>query len=116
MDIKTIIRAYEDASAYKRCAINRVTVYPDFIDRNDVRDSTMLQKKVNTTLFKYHDYYIRENVIYKKLYLQKGRYFSQFEYEETINKLNELGVFSTVDIRFFEDTSNGQSLLNCGIT
>ncbi|MBL7718301.1 MAG: BamA/TamA family outer membrane protein [Flavipsychrobacter sp.] len=117
LDVKIIIRPGEDPGAFKRYAVSRVTVYPDFIDVRDVRDSTMIQKKVNNTLFKYHDYYISEKVLYKYIYLERGRIYSQADYNETINKLNELGIFSSINIYIREDTSSpGENLLICGIS
>jgi outer membrane protein insertion porin family len=117
LDITTVIRADEDPSAFKRYAVSRVTVYPDFIDVRDVRDSTMIQRRFENTLFKYHNYYVSEKVLYKNIYLQRGRIYSQSDYNETINKLNELGIFSTVNIYIREDTSApGENLLIVGIS
>jgi outer membrane protein insertion porin family len=117
LDIKVIIRAEEDPAAYYRYAIHRVRVFPNFIGRADYRDSTMIQKTVSGVVFRYRpeDYYIRENVIVKHLFIEPETYFSQSNYDQTISKLNELGVFQTVRITFVEDTSRGGHWLNCNI-
>jgi outer membrane protein insertion porin family len=117
LDISIIVRNDEDPSAFKRFAVSRVTVYPDFIDVKDVRDSTMIQKRVDNTLYKYHNYYVSEKVLHRNIYLERGRIYSQSDYNETINKLNELGVFSSINIYIREDTSSpGENLLIVGIS
>ena len=117
LDVTVIIRADEEPAAFKRYTVSRVTVYPDFIDVRDVRDSTMIEKKMENTLFKYHKYYVSEKVLYRNIYLKRGFIYSQSDYNETINKLNELGVFNTVNIYMREDTSHpGENLLIVGIS
>jgi outer membrane protein insertion porin family len=119
LDVKIIVRADEDPSAFKRFGVKRVTVYPDFIDVKDVRDTTMLQKKVGNTLYKYHNYWVSEKVLHKNIYLEPNRYYSLAEYNETINKLNELGVFNSINIYIREDTTantTGENWLICGIS
>jgi outer membrane protein assembly factor BamA len=60
---------------------------------------------VNGVKFRYHNYYVREPVILKHIYFEKGRLFSQSEYDGTINKLNQLGVFQTIRIILVEDST-----------
>ncbi len=117
LDITVIIREEDDPTAFKRYAVSRVTVYPDFIDVKDVRDTTMIHKKVNNTLFKYHNRYVSEKVLYRNIYLRRGIIYNQNDYDETINKLTELGVFNNVNIYIREDTSApGENLLICGVS
>jgi outer membrane protein insertion porin family len=104
LDIRIFIRT-ETADAYKRYVIHNVTIYPDFISREDARDSSMLQSFVNGVKFRYHNYYIRENVILKHTYLEPGKLYSQSDYDATINKLNQLGVFQTIRVVLVDDTA-----------
>jgi len=113
LDITIIIRA-EDPSEYRKYIINRITVIPDYSGRGDMRDSTMTVKKYGDVTFRYHHYYVRSRVLLKHIYFEKGRYFSQNDYDQTQTKLTELGVFQSVNIRFREDTS-ADNLLNCTI-
>jgi len=117
LDVKVILRAEEDPSAFYRYGINRVRVFPNFIGRSDYRDSTMVQKTVSGVIFRYRpeDYYIREKVIVKHLFIEPETYFAQSDYDQTISKLNELGVFQSVRITFVEDTARGGHWLNCNI-
>jgi len=113
LDVTVVIRK-ENPAAYTRYRINRVTVYPDNRSRADATDSTMKQVQVGDVVVRYHDYYIREQVIAKHIYLEHGKYFSQSDYDATINKLNQLGVFQTVRIILVEDTAatGGEGMLN----
>jgi len=115
LDINVVIRA-ENRDAYKRYAINRVSIYPDFVSRDDANDSTLRTSVVNGVRFRYHDYYIRENVILKHVYLEHGKLYSQSDYDATINKLNQLGVFQTIRVILIDDTTvaenNGVGAIN----
>ncbi|RYZ48774.1 MAG: hypothetical protein EOP49_17785, partial [Sphingobacteriales bacterium] len=103
-DITIVIRK-ENPDAYSKFLINRVTVYPDFVSRADATDTTMIQSKLGDVIFRYHKKYIKEQVILKHIYLEQGKVYSQSDYDATINKLNQLGVFQTVRIFMNEDTT-----------
>jgi outer membrane protein insertion porin family len=105
VDVNIIIRKGTEPNAYRRYKIGRVRVYPDFIDRKDITDSTMLERVVNNTTFRYHNYYIRERVLMNHIYLKPGEYFTQNNYDLTITKLNELGLFQYVQTYIIEDTT-----------
>lgn len=113
LDIAIVVRKGNDSSSYYKYVVNRVRIYPDFVDRSDIRDSTLIEKKIEDVTFRYHNYYIREGVIHKHLYIEKGRLYSQNSYDQTITKLNDLGVFQSIRIFISEDTSVKQEhLLN----
>lgn len=109
LDVKIIIRNDDDPTTYLRYAINSVVVFPDFVDRKDIRDSTMVEKTFNNIRFRYHNYYIKERVLYKNIYLEPGTYYSQRNYDKTITQLNDLGLFQYVRITLLEDTSKKDS-------
>lgn len=118
LDITIFIRANENTNAYKRYVINNINVYPDFVGREDVTDPTMMEHIVHGVKFRYHNYYIRENVILKHTYFTEGKTYSQTDYDNTINKLNQLGVFQNIRIFLSEDTTrqdNGTGYLNAYI-
>lgn len=109
LDVKVIIRNDDDPTTYMRYSISSVMVLPDFVDRKDIRDSTMLERTFNKVRFRYHDYYIKERVLYKNIYLEPGSYYSQRNYDKTITQLNDLGLFQYVRITLIEDTSKKDS-------
>lgn len=103
--VKTIINTDKLPQAAMRYGIRNVIVYPDFISREDAQDSSMYEVKYKGVTFRYHQYYIRENVIYQNLALEQNKRFTQHEYDGTIARLNSLGIFQTVRIVLVEDTS-----------
>ena len=105
IDARIIIREGTEPNAYRRYRIGRVRVYPDFIDRKDITDSTMYEYTVNGITFRYHNHYVREKVLTHHIFLVPGEYYTQDNYDLTITKLNELGVFQYVQTYIVEDTT-----------
>jgi len=114
VDISVIIRPTDDPAVYVKYGIARVRVYPDFQAQSDYRDSTMIKKVRDSVLFKYHKYYVNAGVLADHIYLNPGQIYSQDDYDKTIVKLNELGIFQYIRINFREDTAN-HNMLDCNI-
>lgn len=114
--VRVVVRRGADPTAYRRYRVGRIRVYPDFRDRTDFRNSALLEKRIDDVLLRYHDYWLKEEVIYRNIFLDSGSLFSQSNYDQTITQLNELGVFQYVRIALQEDTTAGeQPVLNCNI-
>ena len=104
LDITVYIRT-EDPDAHKKHVISEVRVYPDFIGREDFRDTTMITKRSFGMTFRYHNYYLRERVIHRYIYFDKGKTYNQSDFDATVNKLNQLNVFQSVRINLRDDTT-----------
>lgn len=104
LDITIYIRADENANTYKKYFLNRVNVYPDFVSREDINDPSLITKQYKQIRFRYHHYYIREKVLYKNIFFDSGATYSQKTYDQTINRLNDLGAFRSVRLYQSEDT------------
>jgi outer membrane protein insertion porin family len=115
IDIKIIIRANGESDAYQQYHIGKITVFPDFEDNVDFRDTSMIQKMIDSVRYKYHNYYVRENVLQKQIFIRPGDLYSQADHDLTINKLNDLGIFQYVRLNFREDTDRNDKILNCAI-
>lgn len=114
--VRVVVRRGTETAPYYRYQIGRIRVFPDFRDRSDYGDSTLLEKRVGDMVVRYHDYWLKEDVIFRNVFLDSGALYSQSDYDQTITQLNELGVFQYVRIAFGEDTSiPGRHVLNCGI-
>ncbi|OSZ78576.1 hypothetical protein CAP35_10095 [Chitinophagaceae bacterium IBVUCB1] len=121
LDIRVIIRSEDEKrEAYRRYGIRKIIVYPDFQNAKDLTDTNkLINTEFDGVQFKYHHYYVREKVIKNHLVVFEGAYYSQQDYDETINKMNELGIFQTVRITYTEDTVNAAYngyWLHCYIT
>src|SRR5690606_27264794 len=77
LDIKITIRKAEEEDAYKKHYLNRIHIYPDFVSREDVRDSTMINKQIEDVRFRYHDYYVKAKAIKRNINFEKGAVYSQ---------------------------------------
>ncbi len=105
LDVKIVIRSDNKDVVYKRYAINKILVFPDFNDRSDIRDSTLLQSEINDVTFRYHRRFVKEKVLLKHIFFEHDKPFSQTDYDATINKLNQLGVFQTIRIFLVNDST-----------
>lgn len=105
VDLKIIIREGPETNAYRRFRIGRVRVYPDFVDRKDISDPTMQEHVVDSITFRYHDYFVRERMLLQQIFLRPGEFYTQDNYDQTISKLNELGLFQYVQVYILEDST-----------
>jgi outer membrane protein insertion porin family len=104
LDIRIVIRP-DNPKSFMRYGINRITVFPDFRSSEDFRDTTMRESYAEGIRFRYHDYYIREKVIARHMFLAPQTWYSQTNYDQTIANLNNIGVFQTIRISYREDTT-----------
>lgn len=114
LDVNVIVRPADDSMVYTKYTIDKVRMFPDFNGLSDLRDSTMEQHMLDGVTFKYHDKYVNENVLLKHTYLLPGKLYKQSDYDKTIVKLNELGIFQFIRITFREDPKD-KSKLDCTI-
>lgn len=110
LSIRIIVRKNEEPQAYDRFAISRVTILPDYRGRQDIGDTTRTRDTLEGVVFRYHQQYLRQRVILNHIFLEPNTYFRQKNYDKTISRLNDLGVFQYVRIAFAEDTAQPQSL------
>ncbi len=114
MDIIGKIRREDDTEAYTKCVIASVSVYPDFVSIKDLKDSSMFSETIDSVTFRYHNEYIHPRVLFEHIYLSPGQIYSQADYDKTILKLNELGTFQYISIKFRE-RPGGKGVLDCFI-
>lgn len=115
LNIKVNIKSDEDSTGFYRYGINRVRVFTDYEGPKDFRDSSMTQEKVSGLIFRFHKGYVNSKVVQKHIFLKPETYYAQKDYDQTISRLNELGVFQSVRITFREDTARGPGWLNSNI-
>ena len=114
INIVATIRLTEDSLAYHKFTISSVHVFPDFANAGDLRDSSMVVKKIDNVDFVYHDEYVHPWVLYQHIYLNPGNYYSQQDDDKTRSKLNELGIFQYLKVEFHEK-QDYKDQLDCNI-
>lgn len=113
LNIKIVVRADDEKREnYKRYGLRTITVCPDLKRNSDFKDTTLIHKVFQKIDFRYHNYYVREKVIANHMVIAVGRYYSQNEYDQSISKLNDLGIFQSVRIVYQEDSAHDY-WLNC---
>lgn len=115
LDIQMIITNVGNPATYYRYGVSSIEIYPDYAGPDDLSGNNMIVKKTPEATFKYHNYYVRENVILKHMFLGKEKYYAQSSYDLTLSKLNELGIFQSVRISFQDDSSRPPGWLKCYI-
>jgi len=115
INISLIVRNNDDPRSYTTYSIGDIKVYMDFESNADFTDSSLFHIEYENIHFYYHNYYVNKSVIHKHLFLDKGTYFKQDNYDQTINKLNDLGIFKYIRIFIDADTSMDNRNLNCTI-
>lgn len=117
LNIQVSISDNNESLSYAQYKVGRIIVFPDFVDREMTRDSNLIKKEQDGISFRYLNYYVRETILSKQIFLKPGALYSRADHELTLNKLNELGIFQMVNIYFAKDTTSpDQNLLNCYIT
>jgi outer membrane protein insertion porin family len=99
IDITINIQRSDDSLAYTRYTISSITVYPDYKNAGDLNDTTLIEKTISKTDFKYHDYYVHDKVLYEHIYLLPGDLYSEQGFNKTYTKLNELGIFQYIRVQ-----------------
>lgn len=116
LSVRILVRNSADSNAYNAYKIGRIRVYPDFADRNDYRNNTLIEKQLGDVTFRYHNYWLREDVIFRNIFFETGARYSQDNYDRTVTRLNDLGVFQYVRISLTDDTTVPEDhVLRCTI-
>jgi len=102
IDIDVTIRRSDDTLAYHKYTVGKVVVYPDFKSVADRTDTSMIKKKIGDVDFRYHNYYVHDNVLEKHIFLNQGSVYSKADEDKTATKLGELGIFQSIRVQLRE--------------
>lgn len=114
IDITLLINKTKDSSYVLTYYFKNI-----YVEINDLSAGHKLVPETNNTLdkihFKYKTLPINRKVVARNIFIQPGTAFNTSDVEATINRLNQLGVFQFVNIRF-EKVADESGQLNCYIT
>jgi len=114
INIRATIRLADDSLAYHKYTISSVRVFPDYVNVDDLADSNLIKKTIDSVEFNYHDEYVHPWVLYEHTYLNPNSLYAQEDDNKTRSKLNELGIFQYLNVEFHENPLN-KYLLDCNI-
>ena len=110
VDLDMYIQIVDDSEAFKKFRIGSVCIYPDFKSLADLTDSAMNKDTIGSVCFRYHNKFVHNHVLYDHIYLDPGNVYSQADYDKTISKLTELGIFQYPKIIPYENRSGQDSI------
>jgi len=108
-DVNTIINSRID-SANIQYTIGSVTVFPDYDTAATTGSGEVIRKMIDSIVFFSRGNFVHPKVLADHIYLHPGHLFAQSEYDRTILKLNELGIYQYVRIQFRENRDNHHEL------
>lgn len=88
-----------DSTSYQPYTLRHIYIYPDYSFSGKPDDSTLHEEKLrNNITVRYHDRIIKNRPLLRALYFRQGDLYSQNNYNYTIGKLNEMGVWRFVTV------------------
>jgi outer membrane protein assembly factor BamA len=116
LNVKVIIHPGQDSLAFEKYTFGNVVVIPDYVDSSDLRDPTLIEKRIDGLLFRFREKYVNTNILNQKIYIRPGKLYSQSDYNQTLRQLNDLGVFQYVRLVIFANRRDSVNhTLNCYI-
>ncbi|MBV7533599.1 BamA/TamA family outer membrane protein [Chitinophaga sp. sic0106] len=110
MNVEIIVKNPEDStfSEWQKYHIRRIYAYPDYPINGNINDSTFKQDVRKYITIRQHQEMLRPKILSKSILLRPGEVYSLQQYNNTINKLYDLGLWLFVTLQYKEakDTAN----------
>jgi len=113
IDVNLLISRSRDSTYAQLYSIQRVNVIINTPD-DPVTDTTIIQSELDEVNFLYRTLPVNRKAIVRNIFVHKGDLYNTKDYETTINRLNQLGIFQLVNIQYQKADSIGK--LVCIVT
>ena len=115
IDVSLHIVKSRDTSYAQLYAINQVHV--NIVTPDDEREGNtgLMDTELDNVYFSYRTLPVNRKVITRNLFIHAGDTYNTSDFEITVNRLNQLGVFQFVNIQY-NKVEGKPGLLNCEIT
>lgn len=111
MDVLVRIKNPEDTNIpYEKYTIDSVFVYPDFPINGNARDTVYKTSKYKDLTIRAKQDILRPRILEHSILLKDGDTYSPRQYNNTINKLYDLGVWQFVTLQYVESKQRAHSL------
>ncbi len=111
MDVEVRIKNPEDSAnaTWQRYHISKIYAYPDFPLNGNPNDSTLRQDNRKYITIRSHQDILKPKILSRSILLRPGEPYSLQQYNNTVNKLYDLGVWQFVTLQYREnkDTAHG---------
>ncbi len=101
-----VLNKPDDSTKLNRYFINKIYILSDFRPADNINDTVNIKQKISKNknfILRYHDPLFRTAVFARSVTLRPGDVYRQSEYYNTLNNLNRLGVWQSVNIRLVEN-------------
>ncbi|MBC9934603.1 BamA/TamA family outer membrane protein [Chitinophaga qingshengii] len=112
MDVEVRIKNPEDSTdaRWQRYHIGKIYAYPDFALNANPNDSSLKEDKRKYITIRSHQEILRPKLLSKSILLRPGETYSIQQYNNTVNKLYDLGVWQFVTLQYKENKDTAQAL------
>ncbi|CAL1520237.1 BamA/TamA family outer membrane protein [Chitinophaga sp. MM2321] len=110
MDVEVRIKNPEDVgdSTWQQYHISKIYAYPDFPINGNPSDSSLKEDLRKYVTIRSHQDILKPKIMSKSILLRPGEPYSLQQYNNTVNKLYDLGIWQFVTLQYKEnkDTAN----------
>ncbi|WP_291947320.1 BamA/TamA family outer membrane protein [Chitinophaga sp.] len=110
MNVEVIVKNPEDSatSEWQKYFIRKIYAYPDYPINGNPNDPTFKEDARKYITIRQHQEMLRPKILSKSILLRPGEVYSIQQYNNTVNKLYDLGLWLFVTLQYKEakDTSN----------
>ncbi|RFS20983.1 hypothetical protein DVR12_16670 [Chitinophaga silvatica] len=111
MDILVHIKNPEDTTTtWQLYHIGKVYAYPDFSLNANINDSTLKEDPRKHIIIRYHQEILRPRILSRSILLRPGEPYSLQQYNNTINRLYDIGVWQFVTLNYKEPKDTTKTL------
>nr|WP_308463733.1 BamA/TamA family outer membrane protein [Chitinophaga nivalis] len=108
MDVEVKIKNPEDSTVWQLYHIGKIYAYPDYPLNTSPNDSTFKQDTRKFITIRSRQEILRPKILSKSILLRPGETYSLQGYNNTVNKLYDIGIWQFVTLQYKErkDTAN----------
>lgn len=115
INVQLGVQATRDSTYDQLYSIDSVIVYLKDANISDDPNQSFIENELNQVYFKYKTLPVNRKVIVRNIFIQPGDIYSPQNTEQSINRLNQLGIFKFVTVTYYKmDDKPGK--LNCIIS
>ncbi|RBL88435.1 hypothetical protein DF182_17745 [Chitinophaga flava] len=112
MDVEIHVKNPEDSAnaTWQLYHISSIYAYPDFPLNGNANDSTLKEDKRKYITIRSHQDILKPKILSKSILLRPGETYSLQQYNNTVNKLYDLGVWQFVTLQYKENKDTARAL------
>lgn len=111
MDVEVRIKNPEDSLAnWQQYHIGKIYAYPDFSLNGNPNDSSLLQDERKFITIRSHQEMLKPKILSRSILLRPGENYSIQQFNNTVNKLYDIGIWQFVTLQYKEPKDSVNTL------